>query len=98
MDSFVRKHGSKADGFVYDIVGSTKSKPMRPKLSPASMLTLDCLVLNAGMRGVYDLTNSEQVDLAAFHLEVKVNFTSLATISITSLHFLQSKKLPTSTV
>ncbi|KAL8798811.1 MAG: hypothetical protein Q9182_006355 [Xanthomendoza sp. 2 TL-2023] len=94
IDDFVRKHGSKAGGLAYDIsdirnldnfvMDITKSYP-----------DIDCVFLNAGIQGLYDLTKPDQIDLAAFHHEMNVNFTSFVNISLAFLPFLQSKQSST---
>ena len=97
IDDFVRKHGSKADGFAYDISDSQNLGRFVQSVT-GKHPDLDCVFLNAGIQGVHDLTKPEDVDLAAFHNEVEVNFTSFVNISIAFLPFLQAKQQPTSIV
>ena len=97
IDSFVRKHGSKADGFAYDISDSQNLNQFVQNVT-SKHPDLDCLFLNAGIQAVHDLTKPEAVDLATFHNEINVNFTSFVNISIAFLPFLQSKQQPTSII
>jgi short-subunit dehydrogenase involved in D-alanine esterification of teichoic acids len=97
IDDFVRKHGSKADGFAYDINDAHNLNNFVQTITTKHS-DLDCLFLNAGIQATYDLTKPTQVDLSAFHNEVSVNFTSFVNLSLAFLPFLQSKQYPTSIV
>lgn len=97
IDEFVRKHGNKAGGVSYDISDSQNLNKFVQTVT-STYPDLDCVYLNAGVQGVYDFTNPNQVDLAAFHKEVGVNFTSFVDISTAFLPFLQSKQPPASIV
>lgn len=97
VNDFVRKHGSKADGFAYDIDDSQNLNQFVQTVT-SKCPEIDCVFLNAGIQGVYDFTKPNHVDLAAFHKEISVNFTSFVNISTVFLPFLQSKSSPTSIV
>ncbi|KAI4124802.1 MAG: hypothetical protein LQ338_004628 [Usnochroma carphineum] len=97
VDDFVRKHGNKAGGFAYDISDSQNLGKFVDSIT-SSYPDLDCVYLNAGVQRVHDLTRPKQVDLAAFHNEVNVNFTSFVNVSLAFLPFLQAKHSPTSIV
>ncbi|KAL8793855.1 MAG: hypothetical protein Q9195_003581 [Heterodermia aff. obscurata] len=98
IDDFVRKHGSsKAAGFAYDISDSANLHNFVQTVT-SKYPDLDCVFLNAGIQGVYDLTKPQALDLAAFHNEINVNFTSFVNISIAFLPFLQAKEEPTSII
>ena len=97
IDDFVSKHGSNAGGIAYDINDSQNLSNFVQKVT-SKYSDLDCVFLNAGIQGLYDFTKPNQVDLAAFHREMSVNFTSFVNISTAFLPFLQSKTSPTSIV
>ncbi|KAL8705431.1 MAG: hypothetical protein Q9201_001455 [Fulgogasparrea decipioides] len=97
IDDFVRKHGTKADGFAYDLSDSGNLNKFVQAVT-SKHPDLDCLFLNAGVQALYDLTKPSQVDLAAFHKEIDVNFTSFVNLSLAFLPFLQSKQCATSIV
>lgn len=42
---------------------------------------IDCLFLNAGVQRRYDFSQPEKVDLAEFHSEMSVNFSSFVDLS-----------------
>ena len=97
VEAFVRKHGSKADGFTYDINDSQNLNKFVQTVTSKNP-DIDCVYLNAGIQGVYDFSKPKQVDLAAFHREMSVNFTSFVNLTTIFLPFLQSKPSPTSIV
>ncbi|KAL9602066.1 MAG: hypothetical protein Q9219_002062 [cf. Caloplaca sp. 3 TL-2023] len=97
ITSFVRKHGDKADGFTYDI-NDTQGLNNFVHAVTAKYPDLDCVFLNAGIQGTYDLTKPAQVDLSAFHNEVNINFTSFVNLTLAFLPILQSKPNPTSII
>ncbi|KAL8835770.1 MAG: hypothetical protein Q9176_006718 [Flavoplaca citrina] len=97
IDAFVRKHGDKAGGVAYDISDNQNLGKFVENIT-SSYPDLDCVFLNAGVQAVYDLSKPNQVNLAAFHKEMSVNFTSFVNISLAFLPFLQSKQSPTSIV
>lgn len=97
VDDFVHKHGSKADGFAYDINDSQNLNTFVQKVTTKNP-DIDCVYLNAGIQGVYDFSKPDQVDLAAFHEEISVNFTSFVNLTTLFLPFLQSKPNPTSII
>ncbi|KAL8999342.1 MAG: hypothetical protein Q9169_001768 [Polycauliona sp. 2 TL-2023] len=97
IDAFVSKHGSKAGGLAYDINDSQNLGTFVENIT-RNYPDLDCVFLNAGIQAVYDFTKPDQVDLAAFHNEMSVNFSSFVNISLAFLPFLQSKQSPSSIV
>lgn len=97
IDAFVRKHGDKAGGLAYDLSDSQNSTTFVKNIT-SSYPDLDCIFLNAGVQAIHDLTKPDKVDLAAFHNEMNVNFSSFVNISLAFLPFLQSKQSPTSIV
>ncbi|KAI4243562.1 MAG: hypothetical protein L6R40_003385 [Gallowayella cf. fulva] len=97
INEFIRKHGDKAGGLAYDITDRQNLSTFVDKIT-TGYPDLDCVFLNAGVQGLYDLTKPDQIDLAAFHQEMSVNFTSFVDISLAFLPFLQSKQSPTSIV
>ena len=90
INNFVAKHGSKAGGIACDI-SDDRNLPQFVQKVTSSHPELDCIFLNAGVQGVYDLTKPAHVDLEAFQKEVKVSFTSFVNITMAFLPFLQSK-------
>ncbi|KAL8939314.1 MAG: hypothetical protein Q9211_002794 [Gyalolechia sp. 1 TL-2023] len=97
IDDFVRKHGDKAGGLAYDI-SDTQNLAKFVNNITGNYPNLDCVFLNAGVQGAYDLTKPNQLDLAAFHKETDVNYTSLVNLSLAFLPFLQAKQTPSSIV
>lgn len=97
IDEFVRKHGSKAGGVPYDVTDSQNLNKFVHTIT-TTYPDLDCIFLNAGVQSVHDFTKPNQVDLAAFHKEMGVNFTSLVNMCTAFLPFLQSKQSTTSIV
>lgn len=95
LDAFVQKHGShKAGGIKCDISnlhGIDKFVSTATETYP----DIDCVFLNAGIQSPISLAEPEKVDLAAFHAEVAVNFTSFVDITIKFLPFLMNKKTET---
>ena len=57
---------------------------------------IDCIFINAGVQGRYDLSKPESVDLAEFSKEIDLNFTSVVALTLAFLPFLQSKRSETS--
>ncbi|KAL9034163.1 MAG: hypothetical protein Q9180_005559 [Flavoplaca navasiana] len=97
VNAFVRKHGDKAGGFAYDI-SDGQNLDTFIKIVTSNYPDLNCIFLNAGIQAVHDLTKPNQVDLAAFHNEMHVNFSNFVNISLAFLPFLQAKQSPTSIV
>lgn len=98
IDDFVHKHSSKANGFAYDINDSQKLSNFVHSVTTRCP-DLDCLFLNAGVQGIYDLTKPDQMDLASFHKEMNTNFTSIVNMTTAFLPFLQNKQQePTSII
>lgn len=59
---------------------------------------IDCLFLNAGIQNPYELDSAQQFDLASFHEEVKVNFSSFVSLVHAFLPYFKKKTNPTSFV
>ncbi|KAI4112944.1 MAG: hypothetical protein LQ345_005988 [Seirophora villosa] len=97
IDQFVRKHGNKAGGLAYDI-GDSQNLGKFVNQVTSSYPDIDCVFLNAGVQAPYDLTKPDKIDLAAFHKEVSINFTSFVNLSLAFLPFLEAKQSPTSIV
>lgn len=97
VDDFVRKHGNKAGGIPYDISDSQNLEKFVHTVT-TTYPDLDCVFLNAGIQTLFDFTKPNQVDLAAFHREMNVNFTSFVNMSTAFLPFLQSKQSATSII
>ena len=97
VDAFVRKYGCKADGFAYDINDNQELNKFVQTVTSKNP-DIDCVFLNAGIQGMYDFSQPDQVNLAAFHEEMSVNFTSFVNLTTIFLPFLQSKPYPTSIV
>jgi short-subunit dehydrogenase involved in D-alanine esterification of teichoic acids len=53
---------------------------------------IDCIFLNAGVQRRYDFSQPEKVDLANFHSEVNINFSSFVALTHAFLPFLAGKK------
>ncbi|PVH72802.1 NAD(P)-binding protein [Cadophora sp. DSE1049] len=91
LDAFVAEHGSELaaaapfdigdlggiEGFASDII----------KKSP----DIDCLFLNAGVQGHYDVSAPETIDLKKFNDEMTINYTSLVALTFAFLPFLKKK-------
>lgn len=58
---------------------------------------IDCLFLNAGTQGTYDLANPQTIDFAKFNNEMTINYTSLVALTFAFLPFLKSKSKETPT-
>ncbi|KAJ6031403.1 hypothetical protein N7540_002135 [Penicillium herquei] len=57
---------------------------------------IDSIVLNAGTQNTYDLADPEKFDLASFHDEIKINFSSFVSLTHAFLPYLQKNPNPTS--
>lgn len=53
---------------------------------------VDCVVINAGIQRAFDFANPETLDLTAFDLELKTNYTSPAHITATFLPHLKAQR------
>lgn len=56
---------------------------------------LDCVFLNAGVQSMKRLSRTAEFDLAGFHNEININFTSLVNLAVKFLPHLQAKATPT---
>ncbi len=59
---------------------------------------IDSIFLNAGVQRRYDFSHPEKVNLAEFHSEMNVNFSSFVALTHAFLPFLLAKKSPTSLI
>ncbi len=107
LDAFVEKHGtSKASSIAYDITDEAKSYDFVARYVFASLqdvLTvnsvvqkhpdLDCVFLNAGFQRPHTLSKPDELDLAAFHNEIRTNFTAIVHFCMKFLpHLLQRQR------
>ncbi|KAL4981462.1 hypothetical protein BDW68DRAFT_183476 [Aspergillus falconensis] len=93
LDEFVHTHGTeKADGVAFDI-GRLDDIPEFAKSVMTKSPDIDCIFFNAGVQKPYDV--AEEFDLASFHDEVKVNFTSFVSLTHALLPYLKRNPGPT---
>lgn len=59
---------------------------------------LDCVFLNSGTQSRPNLTESEEIDLEAFHYDFQVNYTSIVNLILRFLPHLQKKDYPTALI
>ena len=59
---------------------------------------IDCVFLNAGIQGRYDLTQPEKINMTEFHREMDVNYSSFVMLTLGFLPFLKKKQSPTSLI
>lgn len=59
---------------------------------------LDCVFLNSGTQSQMKVTQSEEIDLDAFHRDFQVNYTSIVNLALRFLPHLQKKNYPTAMV
>ncbi|MCJ1308573.1 hypothetical protein MMC25_002226 [Agyrium rufum] len=98
LDQFVNQHGEeKAKSIVFDISRTDATSQFAADTLEASP-DIDCLFLNAGKQGHYDLSKPASIDLATFNAEVHLNFTSLVALTHAFLPHLQAKGSLTSIV
>ncbi len=96
LDAFVQKHGKdKASAMRFDISERAAIDQFVQSVT-TSYPDLDCVFLNAGVQSPINLAEPGKVDLAAFHAEVEVNFTSIIDLTMKFLPILMAKKLETS--
>ncbi|KAK8124338.1 short-chain dehydrogenase reductase family [Apiospora kogelbergensis] len=95
IDQFVGKHGAdKASGIRVDITDHANLDAFVEKVL-SDYPSLDCVFLNSGVQSATRLSRPLEFDLAKFHQEVNVNFTSIVNLMIKFLPHLQSKPHPT---
>ncbi|KAL4931699.1 oxidoreductase, short-chain dehydrogenase/reductase family [Aspergillus undulatus] len=93
LDQFVQTHGpDKADGVAFDIT-RLDDIPAFARSVMTKSPDIDCIFFNAGVQKPYDV--AEQFDLASFHNEVKVNFTSFVDLTHALLPYLKKNPDPT---
>lgn len=59
---------------------------------------IDCLFLNAGIQNPHDLASAQPFDLASFHEEVKVNFSSFVSLVHAFLPYFKKNPNPSSVI
>ncbi|KAK6215490.1 short-chain dehydrogenase reductase family protein [Colletotrichum tabaci] len=96
LDSFVEKHGdpSKAAAIRFDVTDTEGMDAFVQKVLTEHP-DLDCVFLNSGVQSMTRLSRPAEFDLAAFHNEINVNFSSLVNLMIKFLPHLQAKTTPT---
>lgn len=91
LDAFVSEHGSKVAAAapldIGDMGGIVEFTSNIIKKSP----DIDCLFLNAGVQGHYDVSAPETIDLKKFNDEMRINYTSLVALTFAFLPFLKKK-------
>ncbi|KAI7785796.1 hypothetical protein LA080_005913 [Diaporthe eres] len=98
LDAFVKKHGdAKAGAIRFDVTDSAGIDAFVSQVLK-SYPTLDCVFLNSGIQSQTRLSRAAEFDLAKFHREIHVNFTSVVDLSIKFLPHLQAQKTPTSLI
>ncbi|PYI12716.1 short-chain dehydrogenase/oxidoreductase [Aspergillus sclerotiicarbonarius CBS 121057] len=96
LDEFVTEHGAdKANGVQFDI-GNLDKIPEFAAEMMRQYPDIDSVFLNAGTQQPIDMADPEKFDLAGFHDEVKVNFTSFVSLTHAFLPYLAKKADPTS--
>ncbi|GKT42998.1 putative oxidoreductase DltE [Colletotrichum spaethianum] len=95
LDSFVQKHGSsKAATIRFDVTDNEGMDAFVHKVV-TEHVDLDCVFLNSGVQSPTRLSRAAEFDLAKFHEEMNVNFTSLVNLMMKFLPHLQAKTIPT---
>ncbi|ETS76206.1 hypothetical protein PFICI_11593 [Pestalotiopsis fici W106-1] len=98
LDAFVAKHGStKAAAVKFDVTDSNGIDSFVKKVITEHP-DLDCVFLNSGIQSSTRLSRAAEFDLAKFHDEINVNFTSIVNLIMKFLPPLQAKETPTSLI
>ena len=98
LDAFVQKHGQdKASAKRFDISERANIDNFVQDVT-TTYPDLDCVFLNAGVQSPINLARPDTVDLAAFHAEMGVNFTSIVDLTMKFLPILMTKKTETSLI
>lgn len=98
LDAFAEKHGEdKASATKLDIREGARIDEFVHDVT-TSFPDLDCVFLNAGVASPINLAQPESFDLAAFHSQVALNFSSFVDLTVKFLPFLMSKKTETSVI
>ncbi|KAI9370224.1 hypothetical protein BJX61DRAFT_101859 [Aspergillus egyptiacus] len=93
LDEFVQTHGpEKASAVAFDI-GRLDEIPSFAEKVMTQSPDIDCIFFNAGIQKPYDV--AEQFDLAGFHHEVTVNFSSFVALTHALLPYLKKNPNPT---
>ncbi|KIX94494.1 uncharacterized protein Z520_09880 [Fonsecaea multimorphosa CBS 102226] len=98
LDTFVQKHGKeRAGAFRFDIRDRENMGKFVQDVTE-TYPDLDCVFLNAGVQSPINFAHPEKVNLAAFHSEVAVTFSSFVDLTVKFLPFLMNKKTKTSLI
>ncbi|PVH68905.1 short-chain dehydrogenase/oxidoreductase [Cadophora sp. DSE1049] len=93
LDAFVSEHGSDiATAAPFDIGDLNKIPSFTAEVMKKSP-DIDCLFLNAGVQGHYDVSSPETIDLEKFNNEMTINYTSLVALTFAFLPFLKEKSV-----
>ncbi|KAL4787237.1 hypothetical protein BJX76DRAFT_354423 [Aspergillus varians] len=96
LDEFVQTHGpEKANAVAFDIT-RLDDIPAFAKNVMTKSPELDCIFFNAGTQSPFDV--AEEFDLARFHDEVKINFSSFVSLTHALLPYLKKNPSPTAFV
>jgi NADP-dependent 3-hydroxy acid dehydrogenase YdfG len=98
LDAFVQKHGNQRAGSIKFDISDTNNVGTLVDTVTSTYPDLDCVFLNAGVQSNINLGDPEHVDLAAFHQEIKINFTSFVDLTIKILPFLKGRNIDTSLI
>ncbi|OCL01224.1 oxidoreductase [Glonium stellatum] len=98
LEEFVSRHGeSKAGAMPFDI-GNRDQIPQFASDAMRACPDIDCVFLNAGIQSRHDFSKPEKVDLAMFHSEMNINFSSFVDLTHAFLPFLLNKESDTSLI
>ncbi|KAL6874176.1 hypothetical protein HDV57DRAFT_504160 [Trichoderma longibrachiatum] len=98
LDAFVSKHGpERASAIRFDVTDRAGLDDFVNKVVQ-TYPDLDCVFLNSGTQSQMKLTQSEEIDLDAFHRDFQVNYTSIVNLALRFLPHLQKKNYPTAMV
>ena len=98
LDAFVAQHGAdKASAIPFDMT-HTDSFPSFVEKVTTAYPDLDCVFLNSGNQHGYNFAKPSTVDLATFHDEMALNFSSFVSLTHAFLPFLLAKGQPTSLI
>jgi short-subunit dehydrogenase involved in D-alanine esterification of teichoic acids len=92
LDAFVSKHGEEQVGAVAFDINDTAGLPQFVKTLTTKYPELGCIFSNAGIQRIYNFSKPYEVDIAGFHAEVAVNFSSPVNITHAFFPFLMSQQ------
>ncbi|KAL2065604.1 hypothetical protein VTL71DRAFT_3274 [Oculimacula yallundae] len=91
LDAFVAEHGSDiASAEVFDIGDLGGIEEFTDRII-TKYPSIDCLFLNAGIQGTYDVSSPSTIDFAKFNHEMTINYTNLVALTFAFLPFLKAK-------